>query len=61
VRDEQGQPLHRAVDVIDRTRLDIEFADGHRTATAGARDSAPTAPATKAMRAPKKTSQGSLF
>jgi exodeoxyribonuclease VII large subunit len=56
VRDAEGQPLHRAADVVNGARLDIEFADGHRSATAG--DVAKAAPA-KAPRA--KPTQGSLF
>jgi exodeoxyribonuclease VII large subunit len=59
VRDSSGQPLHRAADVTDGTRLDIEFADGHRTAIAGDMP-ARTVPE-KSVRGRPKTAQGSLF
>jgi exodeoxyribonuclease VII large subunit len=59
VRDERGRPLHRAADVCDGARLDIEFADGHRDATAGEPD-APAATG-KSPRPRAKTTQGSLF
>ncbi|QAY97305.1 exodeoxyribonuclease VII large subunit [Methylovirgula ligni] len=58
VRDADGMPLHRAADVADGARLDIEFADGHRSATAG--EATKAAPA-KAVRARAKPTQGSLF
>ncbi len=57
VRDADGMPLHRAADVVDGARLDIEFADGHRSATAGEAKAAPA----KAVRARAKPTQGSLF
>ena len=59
VRDSDGRPLHRASDVADGARLDLEFADGHRTATAG--DAPAKAAPSKPVRAPPKTAQGSLF
>jgi exodeoxyribonuclease VII large subunit len=60
VRDDRGRPLHRAADVVDGARLDLEFADGHLPVTAAEPDR-PAAPAAKASRAQKKTTQGSLF
>jgi exodeoxyribonuclease VII large subunit len=59
VRDERGRPLHRAADVSDGARLDIEFADGHRDATAGEPDA--RAATGKSPRLRAKTTQGSLF
>ncbi len=40
--------MHRAADVANGARLDIEFADGHRSATAG--DAAKAAPPRRAPR-----------
>ncbi|MEI9914823.1 MAG: exodeoxyribonuclease VII large subunit [Methylovirgula sp.] len=59
VRDSSGQPLHRATDVTDGARLDLEFADGHRTAMAG--DTPAKAVPDKSTRGRPKTAQGSLF
>jgi exodeoxyribonuclease VII large subunit len=59
VRDSNGQPLHRAADVTDGTRLDLEFADGHRSAIAS--DSPARAVPDKSARGRPKTAQGSLF
>ena len=59
VRDSDGRPLHRAADVADGARLDLEFADGHRGATAG--DAPAKAAPAKVVRPPRKTAQGSLF
>ena len=54
VRDADGRPLHRAADVAEGARLDIEFADGHRSATADA-DAAKAAPAKAPRPRPKPT------
>ncbi len=59
VRDGSGQPLHRAADIAAGARLDLEFADGHRTAIAG--DTPAKAVPDKPARARPKTAQGSLF
>jgi exodeoxyribonuclease VII large subunit len=59
VRDSSGQPLHRAADVTDGTRVDLEFADGHRSAIAG--DTPAKAVPDKSARGRPKTAQGSLF
>jgi exodeoxyribonuclease VII large subunit len=60
VRDSDRKPLRRAAEVNDGARLDIEFADGHKTAIAAAqKDAAPLKrPASKGRR---KREQGSLF
>jgi exodeoxyribonuclease VII large subunit len=76
VRDADGRPLHRAADVATGATLDIEFADGHRTAIA---DSTPqtvpppgtqtiteakpqrSAPKSRPDKAEKTSNQGSLF
>lgn len=55
VRDAQGRPLRRATDVASGARLDIEFADGHRSAVAGDR------PREARSEAQKKSAQGKLF
>lgn len=60
VRSEDGHPLRRAADIPDGAALDIEFADGHRFATAGERERR-AGPTAKTPRAPRKTTQGSLF
>lgn len=61
VRDAEGQPLRRAAEVVAGSRLDIEFADGHRAAVAG--DGLDDKPASKPRvgKTPRKTDQGSLF
>jgi exodeoxyribonuclease VII large subunit len=74
VRDEQGLAVHAAADLGPGARLDLEFADGHVSATADAdrpaarpatrsavksAASEPKAPAPK--RAVKPAGQGSLF
>lgn len=61
VRDAEGRPLRRAAEVVAGSRLDIEFADGHRAAVAG--DGVDGKPASKshAGKAPRKADQGSLF
>ncbi len=59
VRDGGGKAVRRAAEIANGAQLDIEFADGHRSATA---DEAAAKPAIKAVApARKKTSQGSLF
>jgi exodeoxyribonuclease VII large subunit len=55
VRDGEGQPLRRAAEVAPGARLDIEFADGHRTAVAQPSQE------TKLAEVKKKNAQGSLF
>ncbi len=59
VRDVDGRPLHRAADVTEGARLDIEFADGHRSATAD--EAATKAAPAKALHPRAKPTQGSLF
>jgi exodeoxyribonuclease VII large subunit len=65
VRDPDGRPLRRAAEIITGTALDIEFADGHRSAIAGetAADAKPARAAAtpRAAKNPKKSKQGSLF
>jgi len=56
VRDAEGRPLRLAAQVAAGARLDIEFADGHRTATAGDKPRE-----TKAAPDLKNRAQGSLF
>ena len=60
VRDGNNKLLRRAAEVIDDAHLDIEFADGHKTAIAGTRkDTVPVKrPAGNGQR---KREQGSLF
>ncbi len=57
VRDADDKPIRRAAEVIDGERLDIEFADGRRSAIAGAAETKKPSP----KRALKKREQGSLF
>jgi exodeoxyribonuclease VII large subunit len=57
VRDAEGRPLRLAAEVESSVRLDIEFADGHRTAVATDKPSRET----KFAEAKKKSTQGSLF
>lgn len=57
VRDAEGRPLRLAADVASGARLDIEFADGHRSAIAADKP----ARETKIIEAKKKSAQGSLF
>ena len=60
VRDGDGNPLRRAAEVFDGAPLDIEFADGHKTAVAGPRKD--TVPVKRpASTGPRKREQGSLF
>jgi len=56
VRDAEGRPLRLAAQVAAGARLEIEFADGHRTATAGDKPRE-----TKAAPDLKNRAQGSLF
>ncbi len=66
VRDADGTPLHRAAQVTAGARLDLEFADGHRSAIA---EDGAAQPEKKSVRASsksrdpavKKSNQGSLF
>jgi exodeoxyribonuclease VII large subunit len=66
VRDADGMPLRRAAQVTAGARLDLEFADGHRSAIA---EDGAALSEKKSVREPaksrdasvKKTSQGSLF
>ncbi len=57
VRDAEGRPLRLAAEVESNARLDIEFADGHRTALATDKPSRET----KFAGVKKKNAQGSLF
>jgi exodeoxyribonuclease VII large subunit len=57
VRNAEGRPLRLAAEVEPNTRLDIEFADGHRTAIATDKPSRET----KFAEVKKKNAQGSLF
>jgi exodeoxyribonuclease VII large subunit len=60
VRDENGKPLHLASSIADGMRLDIEFADGRKTAVAGSPDEA--GPSKRAAnKTSRKADQGSLF
>ncbi|ACK49372.1 exodeoxyribonuclease VII, large subunit [Methylocella silvestris BL2] len=56
VRDAEGNPLRLAAAITDGALLDLQFADGHKPAVAGA---APGAP--RKTSASRKPSQGSLF
>jgi len=59
VRGEDGKPIRHAAEIMDGAKLDIEFADGHKPAVAGASQKTPTKkPASKA---PRKREQTSLF
>jgi exodeoxyribonuclease VII large subunit len=66
VRDAEGRPLRLASQVEDGDQLNIEFADGRKTAVAGATGAA-AGGATKRLadkpagKDAKKTGQGSLF
>jgi exodeoxyribonuclease VII large subunit len=60
VRDSGGKPLRRAAEVADGARLDIQFADGHKTVIAAAGKDAP--PLNRAAsKGRRKREQGSLF
>ncbi len=60
VRDSDGNALRRAAEVVDGAQLDIQFADGHRTAiAAGQKDARPLNRAVSKGR--RKREQGSLF
>jgi len=60
VRDKDRKPLRRAAEVADGARLDIQFADGHKTAIATTEKDAP--PFKRAASEDRrKRQQGSLF
>ncbi|HTJ02791.1 MAG TPA: exodeoxyribonuclease VII large subunit, partial [Methylovirgula sp.] len=72
VRDAEGRPLHRAADIASGATLDIEFADGHRTAIADATPQPASQPVSEAKpqrgapksrpdKSEKTSNQGSLF
>ncbi|MGA3302015.1 MAG: exodeoxyribonuclease VII large subunit [Methylovirgula sp.] len=66
VRDADGMPLRRAAQVVTGARLDLEFADGHRSAIAEDETALPEKKSVRASAksrdpAVKKSSQGSLF
>ncbi|MFZ0496756.1 MAG: exodeoxyribonuclease VII large subunit, partial [Methylocella sp.] len=60
VRDGDNKLLRRAADVVDCAPLDIEFADGHKTAIAGIQKDAPPLKRV-ASKGRRKREQGSLF
>ena len=60
VRDSNRKPLRRAAEVADGAHLDIQFADGHKTAIAATRQDAPP-PKRAASTGRRKREQGSLF
>jgi exodeoxyribonuclease VII large subunit len=60
VRDGNNNLMRRAADVVDRAPLDIEFADGHKTAIAATRQDAPPLKHA-AGKGRRKREQGSLF
>jgi exodeoxyribonuclease VII large subunit len=60
VRDGNNKLLRRAADVVDCAPLDIEFADGHKTAVATAQKDAPPQKRV-ASKGRRKREQGSLF
>ncbi|HEY4847062.1 MAG TPA: exodeoxyribonuclease VII large subunit [Methylocella sp.] len=60
VRDKDRKPLRRAAEVADGAHLDIQFADGHKTAIAATRHDAPP-PGRVASKGRRKREQGSLF
>ena len=60
VRDSDGNALRRASEVVDGAQLDIQFADGHKTATAAVqKDARPLKDAVS--KGQRKREQGSLF
>jgi len=60
VRDGNNRLLRRAADIVDGADLDIEFADGHKTAIAATQKVA--SPLKRAASGgPRKREQGSLF
>jgi len=59
VRDAQDRPLRRAAEISDGALLDIQFADGHRSAIAGPPPEGAKKPSPR--KSPKKREQGSLF
>jgi exodeoxyribonuclease VII large subunit len=60
VRDENNKLLRRATDVVDCAPLDLEFADGHKTAVATAKKDSPPLKRV-ASKDRRKREQGSLF
>ena len=60
VRDSDGIPLRRAAEVAAGASLDIQFADGHKTAIAATGKDAPP-PKRAASKGRRKREQGSLF
>ncbi len=65
VRDAEGRPLRRAAELVAGAQIDIEFADGHRTAVAdddAFEDKAARIASKRHFgRAGRKSDQGSLF
>jgi exodeoxyribonuclease VII large subunit len=60
VRDSDGNTLRRAAEVVDGAQLDIQFADGHKTATAAVQKDA--RPLNRAVsKGGRKREKGSLF
>jgi exodeoxyribonuclease VII large subunit len=59
VRDADDRPVRLAAEVVDGAPLDIEFADGRRSAVAGPTPTGTKRPSTR--KTPKKREQGSLF
>ena len=59
VRDAQDKPLRFAAEIADGVSLDIEFADGHKSAIAGSQPPSGKKPLTQAVR--KGPEQGTLF
>ena len=60
VRDRDCKPLRRAAEVADGAHLNIQFADGHKTAIATTEKDAPR-PKRAASKGGRKREQGSLF
>ncbi|HUZ92126.1 MAG TPA: exodeoxyribonuclease VII large subunit [Methylocella sp.] len=60
VRDREGRTLRRGAGIAEGARLDIEFADGHKTAIAAAQQD-PVPVKRPARNGRRKRDQGSLF
>ncbi len=60
VRDRNSKFLRRAAEVADGAHLDIQFADGHKTAVATTEKDAPPLKRV-ASKGRRKREQGSLF
>ncbi|MGH6841766.1 MAG: exodeoxyribonuclease VII large subunit [Methylocella sp.] len=60
VRDSGGTPLRRAAEVAEGARLDLEFADGHKTAVAATGKAAPPRKRS-AGKGRRQREQGNLF